>query len=118
MSARWLLIGTGTLAGTLAPALGLLVAQRRLGRLHAACWLVIWGAIIAMGEHAMWAMRLAPGEAFADPHARVHYFMAGVYAAVAAVLLGVIATTLLGEDGVPAGTPCCLGCWSAVALRR
>ncbi len=97
MSARWLLVGTGTLAATLAPALGLLVAQRRLGRLHAASWLVIWGAVIAMGEHAIWAMRLAPGEAFADPHARVHYFMAGVYAALGAVFLGVIADTLLRE---------------------
>ena len=43
-------------------------------------------------------MRLAIHErTWAEPHATVHYFMAGAYAAIAGVLLSVIALTLLRE---------------------
>ena len=43
-------------------------------------------------------MRLAIHErCWSEPHATVHYFMAGVYAAIAGVLLSVIALTLFRE---------------------
>ncbi len=82
----------------LAPPVALVVARKRLGVLKTASWLVIWGVFIAVGEHAMWAMRLAVHERWwLNPHSTVHYFMAGVYAAIGGVLLCVIARTLLRE---------------------
>ena len=82
----------------LAPTVALLAFRRRIGLMNTAAALVIWGALAACGEHAMWAMRLAIHErAWSEPHATVHYFMAGVYAAIASVLLTVIALTLLRE---------------------
>ena len=46
----------------------------------------------------MWAMRLSIHERlFANSHSTVHYFMAGVYAAIAGILLSVIALTLFRE---------------------
>ncbi len=81
----------------LAPTVALVVARKRLGVLKTASWLVIWGVFIAVGEHAMWAMRLAIHEGWLNPHSRVHYFMAGVYAAIGGALLGLIARTLLWE---------------------
>src|SRR6185503_18133701 len=57
-----------------------------------------WGGLAAGGEHGYWAMRLAIHErSWTEPHATVHYFMAGAYTAIAGVLLGVIALTLFGE---------------------
>ena len=86
------------LAVILAPTLVILALRRRIGRMNAAAALVIWGALAASSEHAMWAMRLAIHErSWSNPHSTVHYFMAGVYAAVAGVLLSVIALTLLRE---------------------
>lgn len=82
----------------LAPTFALLLFRRRIGLMNTAAALVIWGALAACGEHASWAMRLAIHErAWSEPHATVHYFMAGVYAAIAGVLLTVIALTLLRE---------------------
>ena len=86
------------LAVILAPTVALLLSRRRLGRMNTAAALVVWGALAASGEHGMWAMRLAIHErAWSAPHATVHYFMAGVYAGIAGVLLSVIALTLLRE---------------------
>ncbi len=86
------------LAVTLAPTLVILAVRRRIGLMNAAAALVIWGALAACSEHAIWAMRLSIHErAWSNPHSTVHYFMAGVYAAVAGVLLSVIALTLLRE---------------------
>ena len=66
--------------------------------MNAAAALVIWGALIASSEHGHWAMRLSIHERlYANPHSTVHYFMAGVYAAIAGVLLSVIALTLFRE---------------------
>ena len=82
----------------LAPTLALVVARRRLGALKTASWLVIWGVVIAVSEHATWAMRLAVHERlWLNPHSVVHYFMAGAYTAIGGVFLGVIARTLLRE---------------------
>ena len=86
------------LAVIVAPTLVLLAFRRRIGLMNTAAALVIWGALAASSEHGMWAMRLAIHErSWSNPHSTVHYFMAGVYAAVAGVLLGVIALTLLRE---------------------
>ncbi len=91
-------IQVGALAVILAPTVALLLSRRRLGLMNTAAALVIWGALAASGEHGMWAMRLAIHErAWSEPHATVHYFMAGVYAGIAGVLLSVIALTLLRE---------------------
>jgi hypothetical protein len=87
------------LAVTLAPTVGLIALRRRIGLLNTAAGLVIWGALAACSEHGYWAMRLAPSELLQPDgaHAGVHYFMAGVYAAIAGVLLSLIALTLLRE---------------------
>ena len=80
-------------------------ARRRLGELNAASWLVIWGACILLTEHPQFAIAYSVG--FADellthpmtvtPHARIHFFMAGIYPIIGLVLLCVIARTLLRE---------------------
>ena len=86
----------------------LVAARRRLGALNAASWLVIWGAIILATEHPLFAIAFSLAlEGIADelrthpmpllPHARTHFFMAGIYTIVGLVLLGVIARTLLRE---------------------
>jgi hypothetical protein len=94
---RFVLIGTLSLAAALTPSMALILSRKRLGALSAASWLVIWGVVVALGEHAMWAMRLALHEGWLNPHSRVHYFMAGVYAAIGGALLGLVARTLLRE---------------------
>jgi hypothetical protein len=100
---RRYLTGGLYLAGALAPSLLLILARKRLGALHAASWLAIWGTFMALGEHAGWTMALAIDEERLNPHTRVHFFMAGVYAAIGAILLGVIARTLLHEGRRVAG---------------
>jgi hypothetical protein len=82
----------------LAPIVGLLLAQKRLGALNAAAWLVTYGSTIIAGEHTYIGLVILrqfynlPG---LHPHARYHFFMAGVYTFVAAVLLIVVGWTLL-----------------------
>ena len=93
-------------------ALGVVVvlvhARRRLGALNAASWLVILGALVLASEHPQFALSFsAPFPGIADelrahpmplmPHARTHFFMAGVYALVGLGLLCIIARTLLRE---------------------
>ena len=71
----------------------LVAARRRLGALNAASWLVIWGAIILATEHPLFAIAFSlPLEGITDelrtppisllPHARTHFFMAGIYTIV------------------------------------
>jgi len=92
------------LAG-LAPIVVLVALRGRLGSLNAASWLVVWGALFVAAEHAGWsiwdALQLpgvfAEGGLATNPHARVHAFMAGVYTVFAALLLVLIAWTLLRE---------------------
>jgi hypothetical protein len=86
------------LAVILGPPVALLALRRHIGLMNAAAALVIWGALAACSEHGSWAMRLAIHEReWSNPHSTVHYFMAGVYAAIAGVLLSVIALTLFRE---------------------
>jgi hypothetical protein len=93
----------------LAVIFALLLARHRLGVLNAASWLVIVGGAVIVGEHAQFALSLALALQPADPsqpinlaHARLHFFMAGIYTLIAVVLLGVIARTLL-RTGHPVG---------------
>ena len=82
----------------LAPVVGLLLVRKRLGVLNSATWLVFWGAFVLAGEHGSFALTLSVSPATsagAGNHARFHFFMAGAYAFVAGVLLGVVAWTLL-----------------------
>jgi hypothetical protein len=88
---------TGVIA--LVVILALVLARNRLGRLNTASWLVILGALVMVSEHGQFALSftLAPGPMHLVPHARLHFFMAGIYTIIGAVLLGVIARTLLKE---------------------
>jgi len=90
----------------LAVTLALIMGRKRIGELNAASWLVVWGAVVMIAEHPQFAIAYTvPFEAIADelranpltlsPHARLHFFMAGIYAAIGAALLCVIARTLL-----------------------
>ncbi len=90
--------GVVVVAIAFAPVVGLLLVRKRLGVLNAAAWLTIWGALVLSGEHGGWALILSVSPAVragVGAHARFHFFMAGAYAFVAAVLLGVVAWTLL-----------------------
>ena len=83
----------------------LVAARRRLGALNAASWLVILGALALATEHPQFAIAFSVG--FADelrahpmpllPHARIHFFMAGIYALIGLVLFATVARTLLRE---------------------
>ena len=93
------------IAGALALAviLALFLARNRLGRLHAASWLVVLGALVIVVEHAQFAISYTvpfittEGPMRLLPHARLHFFMAGIYTLIGLVLLCAIAWTLLKE---------------------
>lgn len=81
-----------------------IASRHRLGPLVAASRLVVFGAAILAIEHATFATTCAvdvgcpvPGTWFADDHVRLHVFMAGVYTAVGAGALIVVARTLFLE---------------------
>jgi hypothetical protein len=92
-----------------AVALGVVVvlirARRRLGAFNTASWLVILGALALATEHPQFAIAFSVGTAdelrtHAMPlisHARIHFFMAGIYALIGLVLLCTIARTSLRE---------------------
>ena len=82
----------------------LIVFRKRLGVLNAASWLVIWGSVVVLAEHPQFTLTYAIGGIWPEaqqmvliPHARIHFFMAGIYAIIGLILLGVIARTLLKE---------------------
>src|SRR5262245_46237517 len=100
-------------AVALGVAVVLVRARRRLGALNAASWLVVLGALVLASEHPQFALSFsAPFPGIADelrshpmallPHARMHFFMAGVYALIGLVALCIIAHTSLRE-GRPSG---------------
>src|SRR5712692_335249 len=88
---------TGVIA--LAVILALVLARNRLGSLNTASWLVILGALVIVAEHGQFALSFtrAPAPMLLLPHARLHFFMAGIYTIIGAVMLCVIARTLLKE---------------------
>ncbi len=96
----WLVGELAAVGLAFGPVVGLLLMRNRLGPLHAAAGLVIWGAFVIAGEHGSFALSLAVslGEApgVAD-HARFHFFMAGAYVFVAAFLIAFVAWRLLRQ---------------------
>ncbi len=88
------------LAIVLAPIVGLILLRHRVGPLNTAAALVVYGALFPIGEHAGWTFFYVFGGTddsgvFWTPHARVHAFMAAVYAVIGLVLLAVVALRLL-----------------------
>ncbi len=88
----------------LSVATALIVFRKRLGVLNAASWLVILGAVVLFGEHPQFTLTYAAGVGWLEgrelvliPHSRIHFFMAGIYAILGLILLGVIARTMLSE---------------------
>jgi hypothetical protein len=79
----------------LAPIFGLLLARKRLGAANAAAWLITYGAWIIAGEHALVGLGELANLPGLPAHARFHFLMGGMYTFVGAVLLGVVAWTLL-----------------------
>lgn len=95
------LVGAGlAVALAFGPVVVLVVARRSLGALNAAAWLVVWGAFIVAGEHASFgvanALELA-SEPNVSEHSRYHFLMAGTYTLIGAVMMSVVALTLLRE---------------------
>jgi hypothetical protein len=86
--------------GGLIPVVALVIARRSLGALNASAWLVAYGVLILLSEHAGFTFTYTlgglPEEGFiAPPHARIHAFMAAVYATVGMVALAIMVGTLL-----------------------
>jgi hypothetical protein len=79
----------------LAPILGLLLARKRLGVANAAAWLITYGAWIIAGEHTLVGLGELANLPRLPAHAHFHFLMGGMYTLVGAVLLGVVAWTLL-----------------------
>jgi hypothetical protein len=88
--------------------IAIIVTYPRRGLLNTASWLVIWGAIVLLTEHPLFALGFTvPIPDIANelkttampliPHARTHFFMAGIYTIIGLILLCVIARTLLRE---------------------
>jgi hypothetical protein len=82
------------------PIAVLLVWRRKLGQLNAAASLVTFGALFIATEH--WGFATSESKAIAylpgvGVHMRYHFYMAGVYALVAAALISLVAWTLLRE---------------------
>ncbi|MDV3244582.1 MAG: hypothetical protein LYZ66_05335 [Nitrososphaerales archaeon] len=93
---------------TFGPVMVFVLLRKRWGELVTASWLVILGAFAILGEHVTWTLAytvpnpLTATELLLHPmnllsHARYHFFMAGIYAAIGVILLCVIARTLLKQ---------------------
>lgn len=97
-SAEMLVMAALGVAMAYGPVIILIFVRRSIGQLNAAAALVIWGAIIVAAEHAGFAtsesLEIAglPG---ASAHMRYHFFMAGIFTLVGAILIGVIAVSQL-----------------------
>ncbi len=88
--AQYLITGTFTIG---IPA-AFILARKRIGVLNAASWLVVFGALIVVGEHTSFAIQGAMNLRFGS-HSQYHIVMAAVYTAVAGILLSLIARMLL-----------------------
>jgi hypothetical protein len=85
----------------LALVLALHLLSRRIGALNAASWLVVFGAVVMATEHPQFAVGYTvpwtEEQMALLPHARIHFFMAGIYTLLAAAAVSFIAFTLLRE---------------------
>lgn len=87
----------------LAIVVAVVLIRKRVGRLNAASWLVIFGVIVVLTEHPQFAIADAlPVVADRHPHARIHLAMTVVYELIGLVLFVVIVRTLL-RDGRKVG---------------
>ncbi len=91
-------------AVAMAPIVALVVLRRRLGALNAASWLVAYGALGPIAEHAGWTFYYTLGTDMGDPviwtfsqHGRVHAFMAAVYLVIGVVLFAALAIAMLRQ---------------------
>ena len=82
----------------------IIVIRHRIGVLNAASRLVILGAVVVAFEHPQFAITLSARVIYPEAqnfvfhdHARLHFFMAGVYTLIGLVVIGVVARTLLRE---------------------
>jgi len=82
----------------------LIVFRKRLGVLNAASFLVIWGSLILLMEHPQFSLAYTARVIYPEgkrlflfPHARIHFFMAGIYSILGLIVFGVLARTLLKE---------------------
>jgi len=76
----------------------------RLGALNAASWLLAYGALGPIGEHAGWTFYYTLGTDMGDPviwtlspHGRIHAFMAAVYLVIGVALFVVMAVAMLRQ---------------------
>jgi len=90
------------LAVAMAPIVALVLWRRRLGALKAASWLVAYGALGPIAEHAGWTFYYTLGTDMGDPvnwtlspHGRVHAFMAAVYLVIGMAMFVVLTTVTL-----------------------
>jgi len=84
------------------PIVVLILARRRLGAVNAASGLVVYGVLVMLYEHAGFTFAYTLGglsqEGFiAPPHARVHAFMAAIYATIGMMAFAVMGSTLLRQ---------------------
>ncbi len=89
-------------AVAMAPIVALVAWRRRVGALNAASWLVAYGALGPIAEHAGWTfyytLRTDMGDPVIwtlSPHGRVHAFMAAVYLVIGMALFVVMAVAML-----------------------
>ena len=81
----------------------LVALRKRLGILNAAAWLVVWGALVIASEHVLFAISYSvplitnEGPMTILPHARIHFFMAGIFALVGLVMVSAVARALMRE---------------------
>jgi hypothetical protein len=97
------------------PIIALIVARRWLGPLSASSWLVVYGVLVLLVEHAGFTFTYTLGlsqEGFiAPPHARVDVFMAAVYATVGMIAFAILVGRLQQTGGRLAWGFCLLPLW-------
>ena len=94
------LIGAAWFIGECVPILVLILFRRRLGAFNTASLLLAYGALVLLYEHAGFTITYTlgglPQEGYVAPaHARVHSFMAAVYATIGMVGFLTLVSTML-----------------------
>jgi hypothetical protein len=94
------LIGAAWFAAGSVPIFAVIGLRKRIGALNAASWLVAYGLLVLLLEHVgftfTYTLAGLPEEGFvAPPHARIHAFMAAVYAVIGMTGFAVLMVTML-----------------------